>query len=65
MSRTSTEIAFEELSFDEFDEVDNPRPETSDFDNVVEEALSRRGFLGGVLSFGTGAFLVGTAALKS
>lgn len=38
------------LSFDDFDEAINPRPETTDFDRVVESALSRRGFLGGVLA---------------
>ena len=37
MSQTSDTAR--ELSFDEFDELDNPRPETSDFDIVVEEAL--------------------------
>ena len=42
-----------DLSFDEFDEVINPRPEENDFDRVVEAALSRRGFLGGVLAFGS------------
>ena len=52
-----------ELSFDEFDEIDNPRTELCEFDEVVEEAVSRRGFLGGVLAFGTGAFLLGTSAL--
>ncbi|MCA9260945.1 MAG: PhoX family phosphatase [Planctomycetales bacterium] len=53
----------ETLSFDEFDEIDNPRPEETEFDRVVEEALSRRGFLGGVLAFGTSSFLMGTTAL--
>lgn len=41
------------LSFDEFDEVVNPRPEECEFDRVVERALSRRGFLGGVLAMGS------------
>ncbi len=41
-----------DLSFDDFDEALNPRPEFSDFDAIVEEALSRRGFMGGVLAFG-------------
>ncbi len=40
------------LSFDDYDEVINPKPENSDFDVIVEEALSRRGFMGGVLAFG-------------
>ncbi len=41
------------LSFDEYDEVVNPRPEECEFDRVVECALSRRGFLGGVLAIGS------------
>ena len=54
----------ENLSFDEYDEIINPKPENSDFDAIVEEALSRRGFLGGVLAFGGVATLgVGTTAL--
>ena len=55
----------EHLSFDEFDEINNPRPEHTDFDAIVEEAVSRRGFLGGVLAFGTASFLMGTSALTS
>jgi hypothetical protein len=47
------------LSFDDFDEVINPRPEETDFDRVVEAALSRRGFLGGVLAMGSFAALGG------
>lgn len=47
------------LSFDDFDEAINPRPETTDFDRVVESALSRRGFLGGVLATGSFAALGG------
>ncbi len=45
------------LSFDQFDEIVNPRPEECDFDRVVEAAISRRGFLGGVLAFGSVAAL--------
>ena len=41
-----------ELSFDEFDEVVNPRPEETDFDRIVEAAIDRRGFMGGILAFG-------------
>ena len=48
------------LTFDEFDEAVNPRPEDCDFDHVVEEALSRRGFLGGVLAMGGFAALGGS-----
>ncbi|MWD28018.1 DUF839 domain-containing protein [Aquicoccus sp. SCR17] len=55
---------FHRLSADAWDEVNNPRPETSDFDRVVEAALSRRGFLGGVLAFGSGAAAMGTGLLS-
>ncbi|TKZ22468.1 PhoX family phosphatase [Shimia litoralis] len=53
----------EDLSFDAHDELINPRAEETDFDQIVDTALSRRGFLGGVLTFGLGSFLVGTTAL--
>ncbi|MEL6989759.1 MAG: alkaline phosphatase PhoX, partial [Bacteroidota bacterium] len=52
-----------DISFDEFDEIDSDRPQETQFDQVVEEAISRRGFLGGTLAFSTGAFLMGTTAL--
>jgi secreted PhoX family phosphatase len=59
-------IDTKDLSFDEFDEVVNPRPEENDFDRIVESAISRRGFLGGVLAFGSftalGTSLVPTGA---
>ncbi|MEL7469254.1 MAG: PhoX family phosphatase [Pseudomonadota bacterium] len=51
-----------DLSFDEFDEINSPRPEECDFDRVVESAISRRGFLS-VLAVGTATFLTGTSAL--
>ena len=54
-----------ELSFDGLDELSDPRPEETDFDRMVEDSLSRRGFLGGVVAVGTGAFLAGTAALTA
>jgi uncharacterized protein len=63
MGNRTTEIVASELSFDEFDEIDNPRPLETEFDVVVDEALSRRGFLGGALAFGTATFLMGTSAL--
>ncbi len=53
------------LSADDWDELNFPRPETNDFDNVVERAISRRGFLGGVLAFGSGAAVMGTGLLSS
>jgi uncharacterized protein len=52
------------LSADEWDEVNFPRPEVQEFDRVVERAISRRGFLGGALAFGSGAAVFGTAMLK-
>ncbi|MEM8801354.1 MAG: PhoX family phosphatase [Pseudomonadota bacterium] len=53
------------LSFDEFDELHNPKPENNDFDAVVEAALSRRGFLSGTIAFGSAALLAGTSSLIS
>ena len=53
-----------DLSADEWDELNFPRPEGNDFDKVVERAISRRGFLGGVLAFGSGAAVMGVGMLK-
>ena len=47
------------LSWDEWDELQRPAPETTDFDRVVEAAMSRRGFLRGVVAFGSGAAAMG------
>ena len=54
-----------DLSADEWDELNFPRPLVQDFDRVVERAISRRGFLGGVLAFGSGAAVMGSGLLKS
>lgn len=54
----------QDLSFDDWDELKFPRKTTQDFDEVVERAISRRGFLGGVLAFGSGAAVMGTGLLK-
>ncbi|MEO0936677.1 MAG: PhoX family phosphatase [Pseudomonadota bacterium] len=51
------------LSADDWDEINFPRPERCDFDRVVDAAISRRGFLGGTLAFGSGAAVMGTAML--
>ncbi|MCA0906673.1 PhoX family phosphatase [Ruegeria marisrubri] len=48
------------LSFDEYDEIISPRPEECDFDRVVERAMSRRGFMGGVLAMGSFAAVGGS-----
>ncbi|MCR8547672.1 PhoX family phosphatase [Salipiger sp. P9] len=54
-----------DLSWDEFDELRDPRPAENGFDAVVERAISRRGFLGGALAFGSGAAVFGTGVLSS
>ncbi|MBU2957283.1 PhoX family phosphatase [Paracoccus sp. 1_MG-2023] len=55
----------ERLSADDWDEINFPRPHVQEFDRVVERAISRRGFLGGALAFGSGAAVMGSAFLKS
>ena len=52
-----------DLTADAWDEVNFPRPEENGFDRVVERAISRRGFLGGVLAFGSGAAAMGGGML--
>jgi secreted PhoX family phosphatase len=54
-----------QLSWDEWDELNDPRPAENDFDRVVDAAISRRGFLGGVLAFGSGAAAMGAGTLLS
>lgn len=49
----------DELSWDEWDEMVRPTSETTDFDKIVESGLSRRGFLGGLVAFGSGAAVMG------
>ncbi len=49
-------------SFDTFDDVHFPRPAETGFDGVVTRALSRRGFLGGVMALGGIATLTGLPA---
>lgn len=57
------DIDTSDLSWDDWDELQRPAAEETDFDAVVEGALSRRGFLAGVLAFGSGAAVMGTASL--
>ena len=52
------------ISWDELDELRRPTPETTDFDRVVEAAVSRRGFLSGLVAFGSGAAGMGSGMLK-
>lgn len=54
-----------DLSPDDWDEKHYPRPEVCDFDEVVEAAMSRRGFLSGVVTFGSGAAVMGAGQLLS
>ncbi|WP_417270422.1 PhoX family protein [Celeribacter sp.] len=54
-----------DLSWDDFDELRDPRPDNNAFDAVVDRAMSRRGFLGGVLAFGSGAAVMGAGVLGS
>lgn len=53
-----------DLSWDEWDELQRPAPETTDFDAVVEAAISRRGFLTGVIAYGSGAAVMGSGLLS-
>jgi secreted PhoX family phosphatase len=52
-----------EQSFDEFDEINYPRPEVTEFERVVDRAMSRRDLLGRGLGLGAAAFVMGTTAL--
>ncbi len=54
-----------DLSWDEWDELQRPAPETTQFDEVVEAAISRRGFLSGIVAYGSGAAVMGTGLLNS
>ena len=48
-------------SFDEFDEINYPRPEKTGIEAIVDQVLSRRGFLGGVVAGSVAATLPDTA----
>ena len=54
----------DEISFDDYDEAINPRPDDCDFDLIVDQAISRRGFLDAVVTIGAGAFLASTIGLS-
>ena len=60
-----TDIDKSELSFDDWDELHFPRSEESEFDAVVEAAISRRGFLGGALTFGSGAAVMSAGIMNA
>ncbi|WP_366934250.1 alkaline phosphatase PhoX [Phaeobacter sp.] len=59
-----SQINYDDLSFDDEDEMKFPRSDVQDFDLVVERAVSRRGFLGGALAFGSGAAVMGAGFLN-
>jgi secreted PhoX family phosphatase len=54
-----------DMSWDDFDELRDPRPNENQFDAIVDAAISRRGFLGGALAFGSGAAVFGTGLFSS
>lgn len=54
-----------DLSWDDFDEHRDPRPDENGFDAVVDRAISRRGFMGGALAFGSGAAVFGTSLMST
>ncbi|OCX67185.1 transcriptional initiation protein Tat [Thioclava sp. SK-1] len=54
-----------DLSWDDFDELRQPRAAENDFDKVVDRAISRRGFLGRAVAFGSGAAVFGSGILHS
>ncbi len=54
-----------DLSWDDFDEHRDPRPVENQFDAVVDRAISRRGFLGGALAFGSGAAVFGSGLMST
>lgn len=60
-----TDIDTTDLSWDDWDELKSPRADNNDFDAVVDRAVSRRGFLGGALAFGSGAAVMGSGLLSS
>lgn len=53
----------EEISFDDFDEQISPRSEETDFDRIVDMAISRRDLLKSIVATGSIAALGGTGAL--
>jgi secreted PhoX family phosphatase len=64
MEPTMKDIEQHEMSPDDWDEMNFSRPDVQGFDDVVEAAITRRGFMGGVLTFGSGAAVMGTSMLR-
>ncbi|QXT38685.1 PhoX family protein [Gymnodinialimonas ceratoperidinii] len=53
-----------DMSWDDWDAQVRPEPEVTDFDRVVETAMTRRAVLGSLVALGSGAAVMGTAMLK-
>lgn len=53
-----------DLSWDDWDERVRPAPDVTDFDRVVETAMTRRGLLGSLVALGSGAAVMGTGLLR-
>lgn len=58
-------IGHQDLSFDEFDEINYPRPEVTGFDVVAEKFISRRSFLRGSAMAGASAFILGAGSFSA
>jgi secreted PhoX family phosphatase len=53
-----------DTSFDDSGDPYYPRPESTDFEKIVDRALSRRGFLGTGVFYGVAAFVTGATTLR-
>ncbi|USG61774.1 PhoX family phosphatase [Sneathiella marina] len=53
----------DEISFDDFDEINNPPPVETAFEAITETVLSRRRFLRHGVAFGASALVLGSTAL--
>ncbi len=56
-------VKIHDLSFDEFDEIHSPRDAETDFDRIIDAAMSRRRFIGGAATLGASAFLMSAGAM--
>lgn len=54
-----------ELSFDEFDELISPPPTETEFENIIERAITRRDVMGGAITFGLSSFLLSSAPVTA
>lgn len=58
------DIDTSDMSWDDWDEQIRPAPETTGFDRVVDVVMTRRGFVGSLIAFGSGAAVMGMGLLK-